>query len=101
MRAPPKKTTPAIMHPSRIGPRLTALREALGLKPSQIADAIGCDRGLWAKFEKGQRPITDGYALMLADRYDVTMDFIYRGRLDAIPDPLRGLILARITAAAT
>lgn len=96
MRAPPKKHTPATMHPSQIAPRLAALRDALGLTKPEIARAISCDPSLWNKFETGSRPITDTYAFHLAERFGVTMDFVFRGRLDAVPEPLKGEIFRRM-----
>ena len=61
------------------------LREAYGLKPSEIADMIGVDRSHWTRFEKGQRAISDECAYGLVQRFSVTLDWLILGRIDKLP----------------
>lgn len=73
------------MRPERIGYRLGLLREALGLKPSEIADVLGIERTYWSRFEGGKRGITEAMAALLVDRFGVTLDFLLLGRWDKLP----------------
>lgn len=86
------KPTPALsdslrheMTPDRIGHRLMLLREALDLKPSEIADMLGLERTYWSRFEGGKRAITESVAAILVERFGVTLDFIILGRWDKLP----------------
>lgn len=88
--ATPAMTTPeadllAEMRPDRIGARLRLLREALGLKPAEIADQIGAERTYWSRWEGGKRSITEQFAVRLVARYGVTLDFLILGRWDKLP----------------
>ncbi|WP_110815813.1 helix-turn-helix domain-containing protein [Pseudoroseicyclus aestuarii] len=73
------------MRPERIGYRLMLLREALELRPAEIADALGIERTYWSRFEGGKRPITDTTAALLVDRFGVSLDFLILGRWDRLP----------------
>ncbi len=73
------------MRPERIGHRLMLLREALGLKPAEIADLLGIERTYWSRFEGGKRAITETVAALLVDRFGVTLDFVILGRWDRLP----------------
>jgi transcriptional regulator with XRE-family HTH domain len=80
------------LRPARIGERLRLLREALGLKPSEMADRLGIERTYWSRFEGGKRPITNDVAALLVERFGVTLDFILLGRKDKLPLDLAGTI---------
>ena len=73
------------MRPERIGYRLALLREAHGLKSSEMADMLGIERTYWSRFEGGKRPITESVAALLVDRFGVTLDFLILGRWDRLP----------------
>lgn len=73
------------LHPEHIGHRLELLRKALGLKPSEIADALGVERTYWSRFEGGRRPLTMAIAVLLVDRFGVTLDFLFLGRRGGLP----------------
>lgn len=57
----------------------------MGLNRAQMADANQIDRPNYGRFEMGQRglPLEVGFAI--AERYLVTMDWIYRGRWEGMP----------------
>lgn len=76
---------PPEMHPEQMGNRLRAMREALGLKKSEVADAIEIERTYWSRFEGGQRPLSFEVAARLCSRYGVTMDYLILGRLNTLP----------------
>lgn len=73
------------MRPERIGYRMMLLREALGLRPSEISDMLGVERTYWSRFEGGKRPITDSFAALLVDRFGITLDFLILGRWAGLP----------------
>lgn len=73
------------MRPDRIGARLKLVREALGLKPSEMADALGVERTYWSRFENGRRSINDTMAALLVERYGVTLDFLILNKWGALP----------------
>lgn len=75
----------AEMKPERIGYRLRLLREALGYKPSEISDALDIERTYWSRFERGNRALSEGVAVLLVDRFGVTLDFLMLGRWDKLP----------------
>lgn len=50
------------LRPERIGARLALLREALGYRPAEMADALGIERTYWSRFEGGKRAITESIA---------------------------------------
>ena len=73
------------MVPERIGYRLMLLREAMGLRPSEMADLLDIPRTYWSRFEGGKRAITDPVAVALVERFGVTLDFLILGRWDKLP----------------
>jgi len=90
---------PTTMRPEAAAPRIRAARDALGLTQVDICRAIRVDKSAWSKYEGGKRPLPDTVAYRFAERFGVTMDFLYRGRLDGIDEPLRGEIFNRMQAA--
>ncbi len=68
------------MLPENIGRRMALLREAHGLKPSEMADMLGIERTYWTRFEKGNRAINDEVAYLLVERFGVTLDWLILGR---------------------
>ena len=73
------------MRPERIGHRMMLLRTAVGMKPAEMADALGIERTYWSRFEGGKRPLSDTVAALLVDRFGVTLDFLILGRWDRLP----------------
>lgn len=90
---------PPSMRPEQIGRRLRALLGAVDLASAEMARQVRCDPSAFNKYVRGQRLLPDHVAFRIAQRYGVTMDFLYRERLDAIPEPLRGDLLSRLDAA--
>ena len=82
--------TLAEMRPERIGYRLALVREALGLKPSEIADSLGVERTYWSRFENGRRALTETVAALMTERYGVTLDFLILGKWSGLPLELAG-----------
>lgn len=79
------KAMAAEMRPERIGDRLRVLREAHGLKPSEISDMLGIERTYWSRFEGGKRAVTEPVAALLVSRFGITLDWLILGRWDKLP----------------
>ena len=56
--------------------RIRDLREDNDLKQQQIADYLMCDQSLYSKYERGERELPLGYAVKLADYYNVSVDYL-------------------------
>lgn len=94
MRKPKLETLLAPeMRPERVGKRVTAMREALGLTKAQFADSVGIDRSALTRIEKGEEGLGIAKAAMIAGLYDVEMDFTFRGKLSDVPASLRPKIV--------
>lgn len=73
------------MRPEAIGRRIKLIREAHGLRPSEIADMLDIERTYWTRFEKGNRKLTDEVAVLLVSTFGVTLDFVMLGRWEKLP----------------
>ena len=54
--------------------QLAALRREHGMTQAQTAAMLGCGTSLYARYERGERPIPLPLAVRLADFYGVTLD---------------------------
>ena len=52
------------------------MREDNDLTQGQIADYLNCDRSLYSKYERGERPIPLELMVKLADFYKVSLDYL-------------------------
>ncbi|WP_420023738.1 helix-turn-helix domain-containing protein [Cereibacter azotoformans] len=77
--------------------RIEALREALGLEKGDFALSFGVDPSSYSKILKGDKPLKVEMGYALAERWGVTLDFIYRGSLDRLPDRYASTVIDRIT----
>lgn len=66
------------------GKRLRALRKSLSLSKSEMADRLTVDRTNYGRFESGVRMIPTEIAFRISQRYPVTMDWLYSGRMDGL-----------------
>ena len=69
--------------------RLELTREALGLNAAQLCKRIGIKENRWSQYESGQRRITLEVAEAFCDEFDLTLDWIYRGKAGQLPHALR------------
>jgi transcriptional regulator with XRE-family HTH domain len=60
-------------------------RDALELIDADICRGIGVKPNRWSQYVTGTRRITIEVADKLCDRYNVTLDWIYRGDPSALP----------------
>ena len=54
--------------------QLAALRREHGMTQAQAAALLGCNASLYARYERGERPLPLPLAVKLADLYGVTLD---------------------------
>lgn len=85
---------PRESRPERVGPRITALRDALDLSKAEFADSIELDRSTLTKIENGLTGLDIAMAERIAVLYGFGLDYIYRGDLNDIPFSLRAQVLA-------
>ena len=61
--------------------RLEDLRVDADLTQAQVAEILHCQREVYRRYEKGIRELPLSYAIILADYYSVSIDYIV-GRSD-------------------
>ena len=64
-----------------IGERMRALRESIGLSQAKLAKEFGTSQSAMARYELDDATPTPELLLKYADRFDVSMDYLY-GRTD-------------------
>lgn len=80
-----------------VGRRVRALREYRGLSSAHFADSVGIDRTSFGRIEKGLKPLKADMAFRIAERWGVSMDYLYRGRLTELPGPLADSLMKNLT----
>jgi transcriptional regulator with XRE-family HTH domain len=78
--------------PEKIGERLHNLRTALDMNQARVAESLGITQSAWSQYESGTRKITIEVAGVLAVRFGVTFDWIYRGDPSGLPMGLATLL---------
>jgi transcriptional regulator with XRE-family HTH domain len=63
-----------------IGNRLKELRESRNLSQSKLATDLGVNRGTYAHYEIDKRRPDYETLIKIADYYNVTTDYLLRGR---------------------
>ena len=61
------------------GRRLRLTRRALDLESGAFASAAGIAKNTYSQYESGERMPKLEFALRLCDRFELTLDWIYRG----------------------
>ena len=56
--------------------RLENLRVDADLTQSQVADILNCQREVYRRYEKGIRELPLSYAIILAQHYSVSLDYL-------------------------
>ena len=57
-------------------PRLETLRRDSDLTQQQVANILHCQREVYRRYEKGIRELPLSYAIILAQHYNVSIDYI-------------------------
>lgn len=82
-----------------VGPRLRALRLALGFKTQKaFAEAIGVDKSTYNPWEKGTRLLTFEGACLIRKKFNIPLDYQFYGQLDGVPAWLRPQLLQQTAA---
>lgn len=68
-----------------VGERLVRARTVLGKSQAQLARGLGISAQRLANYEGGSRPFDIGLATVLAEKYGITLDYIYRGQIHGLP----------------
>ena len=82
-----------------VGRRLEALRHALDLSRKDFANSFGLDPSNYTKTVDGEKQLRSEAAYAIAERWGVTMDYLFRGRLAELPEHLRESILKNLNTA--
>lgn len=56
--------------------RIRDLREDRDLKQGSLASYLLCDQSLYSKYERGERELPLRLAIMLAEYYGVSLDYL-------------------------
>lgn len=84
-------------HPTAVGQRLRALREFREKTRAEFAETVGIDATSYGRIEKGLKPLKAEMAYRIAERWGVSMDFLYRGRLTELPEKLADSLMKTLT----
>ena len=71
-----------------VGQRLEQARIVLGKKHVEMARVADASPQAWNNYTKGARPLALEGAILLCNRYGLTLDWIYRGRTEGLPHSL-------------
>jgi len=81
-----------------VAKRLEALRSALALNRKDFADSFGLDPSSYTKTVDGEKQLRSEAGYAIAERWGVSMDYIFRGRLTELPEHLREKILKNLNS---
>lgn len=84
--------------PLAVGERLVRLRHYHGVNQGEFADSVGIDRSSYSKIERGAKALKADMAFAIAERWGVSMDFLYRGRLDDLPHKMAENLMSNRTS---
>ena len=84
-------------HPVAVGLRLQALRHYHGKTRAEFADSVSINATSYGRIEKGLKPLKADMAYRIAERWGVSMDFLYRGRLTELPGDLADNLMKNLT----
>ncbi|MCB1401267.1 MAG: helix-turn-helix transcriptional regulator [Rhodobacteraceae bacterium] len=84
-------------HPEAVGRRLRALREYRKKTRAEFAESVGIDATSYGRIEKGAKILKADMAYKIAERWGVSMDFLYRGRLTELPESLADSLMKNLT----
>lgn len=62
-----------------------------------FADSVTIDRTSYIRIERGEKPLKADMAFKIAERWGVSMDYLYRGRLTELPASLADSLMKNLT----
>ena len=77
-----------------VGLRLAAARQAMDLKQVQVCAAIAVQPNTYSQWESGKRLADPLAVARFCDLYGITMDWIYRGQIGALPHSIADKVQA-------
>lgn len=77
-----------------IGQRLRLTREVLGLSQAEFADRCGIARNTYNQYEQGKNKPQLQLAIDMCERFNLTLDWLYRGDPSSLPYKLADAIKA-------
>lgn len=80
---------------AEVGRNLMLARLELDKNRTRFASRYKVHHTLWAKWEKGENYPDPAVMVRLCEDYGLTMDYLYRGRLEHMPNEALKLRLAR------
>ena len=86
------------LKPDAIGKRLEALRLALGKIAAEVCRDTDFAPHAWSQWENGKVRLSLDSALVLCERYDVTLDYIFRGSFAGLPLDLAEKVKKKLIA---
>ena len=69
-----------------IGKRLKMFRKALDIRQVDLARELGWSQQKWGQWENVVRNPNISDMIELAERYGITLDYIYRGDMSRLPE---------------
>lgn len=73
----------------RVGQRLVHIRRMFRLSQTELARRLRIDLSTLSKWESGDREPNLALIVALCDGLDLSLDFIYRGRMEGLPAETR------------
>lgn len=81
-----------------VGRRLEALRIALDLNRREFSESFGLDPSSYTKTAEGEKLLRTQHAFTIAERWGVSMDYLFRGRMSDLPEHLRVAVLSHLNS---
>ena len=72
--------------------RLTTLRKVVEINAAALCRTTKFSANRWSQYETGDRPLTLAAAIVLKEKYGVSLDWIYFGEAANLPKRLFDLI---------
>ena len=72
--------------PEYVAKRLQLFRKSLGMRQVDLARELGWSQQKWGQWENARRTPNIPDMIELAERYGVTLDYIYRGDMSRLPE---------------
>ncbi len=72
--------------PEYVAKRLQLFRKSLGMRQVDLARELRWSQQKWGQWEKGRRNPNVPDMIELAERYGVTLDYVYRGDMSRLPE---------------
>ncbi len=72
--------------PEYVAKRLQLFRKSLGMRQVDFVKELGWSQQKWGQWENARRTPNIPDMIELAERYGVTLDYIYRGDMSRLPE---------------